>query len=555
MVLLSRLDTMSNAPETDFSTLAVLVIDDHPGMRTSLRMTLSNFGVTKTDMSQGAFDAVHRIKQRKYDVIVCDYNLGEGRDGQQLLEELRHSKLISLATVFLMVTAERTYEKVMSAVELAPDDYLIKPFTAEALQQRLGQVLKKKAAFAPVYRLMEDGLNAEAATVCDRIAALNPAYTIDAWRLKAELLIATGHIEESRQIYERILAMRAVPWARLGLAKTLFLQDQQQEAENLLLDLVDEAPDYMAAHDYLARVQEARNDLESALSTLSQAVEHSPNMLGRQRNLGDVAYSLGELETAERAFSTVVAKNVHSILRSPEDHARLARIQVEQGKFQEAGSVLKELRQHYANNPQAEFAANVVESLKESRAGNTEAAARLIEDALMLQETHGLGASENLSLDMAEACLSSGKEAQGLRMMQTLVDNNHDNSRLLAKSRQVFNKLDMADAGERIIKDSVKATVSLNNEAVLRARAGDLVEAAAMLRDAAERLPNNVQILLNAAQAQLSLIARDGWDAELAGHVELYLAQARQRNPEHPKLIKVDTMRRDLAKKFGVKLP
>ncbi|MBK6742410.1 MAG: response regulator [Hydrogenophilales bacterium] len=166
---------MSNAPETDFSTLAVLVIDDHPGMRASLRMTLSNFGVTKTDMSQGAFDAVHRIKQRKYDVIVCDYNLGEGRDGQQLLEELRHSKLISLATVFLMVTAERTYEKVMSAVELAPDDYLIKPFTAEALQQRLNQVLKKKAAFAPVYRLMEEALNAEAATVCDRIAALNPA--------------------------------------------------------------------------------------------------------------------------------------------------------------------------------------------------------------------------------------------------------------------------------------------------------------------------------------------------------------------------------------------
>lgn len=543
---------MSHIPEIDFSTLTVLVIDDHPGMRTSLRITLSNFGVTKTDMCQGAFDAVHRIKQRKYDVIVCDYNLGDGRDGQQLLEELRHAKLISMATVFLMVTAERTYEKVMSAVELAPDDYLIKPFTAEALQLRLSQVLKKKQAFAPVYRLMEDDLLADAATVCDRVATQSPAYTIDAWRLKAELLISVGHIDEARQIYERILAMRAVPWARLGLAKTLFLQERQEEAEHMLLDLVDEAPDYMAAHDNLARVQEARNDLQSAMATLGQAVARSPNMLGRQRALGDVAFSLGELETAERAFSTVVAKNVHSILRSPEDHARLARIQIEQGKLQEAGAVLKELRQHYANDPHADFAANVVESLKEAHAGNPEAAARLIEDALKLQEAHGLAPSENLSLDLAHACLKSGKEAHGLRLMQTLVDNNHDNNRLLAKSRQVFGKLDMAEAGERIIKDSVKAAVSLNNAAVMRARAGDLAEAAAMLRDAAERLPNNVQVLLNAAQAQLTLINRDGWDAEVAVFAEKYLEQARVRNPEHPKLVKVEGLWRDLQKKFGV---
>jgi DNA-binding response OmpR family regulator len=543
---------MSNLPQLDFSNLTVLVIDDHPGMRSSLRMTLSNFGVTKTDMSQGAFDAVHRIKQRKYDVIICDYNLGEGRDGQQLLEELRHAKMISLATVFLMVTAERGYEKIMSAAELAPDDYLIKPFTAEALQQRLSQVLKKKQAFTQVYRLLEADLFTQAATLCDQVATQFPAYTIDAWRLKAELLVTIGRVEDARQIYERILAMRAVPWARLGLAKILFQQERLDEAEHMLLDLVSDAPDFMAAQDTLARVQEARNDLAAAMATLDQAVARSPNTLGRQRALGDVAFSLGELETAERAFSKVVARNVHSILRSPEDHARLARIQIEQGKFQEAGAVLKELRQHYADDPNAGFAANVVESLKEAHAGNREAAARLIEDAIKLQDEHGLAPSENLSLDLAHACLKSGKEAHGLRLMQTLVDNNHDNNRLLAKSRQVFGALDMAETGERIIKDSVKAAVTLNNDAVLRARAGDLAEAAAMLRDAAEQLPNNVQILLNAAQAQCTMIARDGWNSEAAACAEKCLERARRRNPEHPKLIKVEALWRDLAKKFGV---
>lgn len=545
---------MSNVPEINFNQLTVLVIDDHPGMRASLRITLSNFGVTKTDMCQGAFDAVHRIKQRAYDVIVCDYNLGEGRDGQQLLEELRHSGLISLATVFLMVTAERTYEKVMSAVELAPDDYLIKPFTAEALQQRLTQVLRKKAAFAPVYQLMQQGMNAEAAVACDTIAATHPPYTIDAWRLRAELLMTIGQIDEARQIYERILAMRAIPWARLGLAKVMYMQEQYAEAEAQLLDLVDEAPDYLAAQDYLAKVQEAREEPEAALATLTRAVERSPNMLGRQRVLGDVAYSLGDMETAERAFATVVEKSTHSILRSPEDHARLARVFVEQGKLQEAGNTIKTLRQHYPDNAMAELAANVVESMKESRAGNADAAARLVEQAMRVQSDKGLTLSDNLSLDLAHACMSAGKQEQGMDLLRALVDNNHDNPRVLAKTRRAFESLGMADEGETIIHGSVKAAVSLNNEAVMRARAGELAEAVAMLREAAERLPNNTQIQLNAAHAQLSLIARDGWDAEQAEFVERCLDLARARGPDHPKLLKVETLRRDLAKKFGVRL-
>jgi len=495
---------------------------------------------------------VHRIKQRAYDVIVCDYNLGEGRDGQQLLEELRHGKLIPLATVFLMVTAERTYEKVMSAVELAPDDYLIKPFTADALQMRLGQVLKKKAAFAPVYRLLEADLLAEAVEACDRVAGRAPAYSIDAWRLKAELLLSLGRVDEARQIYEQILALRAVPWARLGLAKSLFMQEQQAESEAMLLDLVDDAPDYMLAQDFLARVQEARDDAAGALATLTRAVERSPNVLGRQRTLGDVAWSLGEVETAERAFATVVSKGVHSILRTHEDHARLARLQVEQGKLQEAGATLRELRQHFPNAPAASFAANVVESLMESRAGNPEAARRLVDEAMRLQAEAGLTVSENLSLDLAQACLAGGHTEAGMQMMQTLVDNNHDNSRLLAKSRRVFQHLDMADAGERLIKDSVKAAVALNNEAVMRARAGKLAEAAAMLREAAERLPNNVHVLLNAAHAQITMMQREGWEAHAADFAAQCLAQVRARSPDHPKLIKVEALWRELARKYGV---
>ncbi|MEQ1668119.1 MAG: response regulator, partial [Sulfuriferula sp.] len=67
----------------DFAKKRVLIIDDSPAMCTSLRNTLSNFGMSKCETSNSGNEAVFRIRQRTFDIIVCDYCLGEGSDGQQ----------------------------------------------------------------------------------------------------------------------------------------------------------------------------------------------------------------------------------------------------------------------------------------------------------------------------------------------------------------------------------------------------------------------------------------------------------------------------------------
>ena len=142
----------SSDERIDYAALRALVVDDYPGIRSALRLTLSNIGVTKVQLVSNAAEAIFQIKIKHYDFILCDFNLGEGRDGQQLLEELRHSNLISLETVFIMVTAESYYEKVAATAELAPDDYMIKPFSAELLHGRLEGTLLRKLAFKKVYR-------------------------------------------------------------------------------------------------------------------------------------------------------------------------------------------------------------------------------------------------------------------------------------------------------------------------------------------------------------------------------------------------------------------
>ena len=104
----------SDDASIDYSALRALVVEDYPGMRNALRLTLSNFGITKVQLVSSASEAIYHVKQKSYDFILCDFNLGDGRDGQQLLEELRHSNLITIETVFIMVTAESYYEKVVA---------------------------------------------------------------------------------------------------------------------------------------------------------------------------------------------------------------------------------------------------------------------------------------------------------------------------------------------------------------------------------------------------------------------------------------------------------
>ena len=77
--------------ELNFAEKRVLIIDDHPGMRSSMRAILSAFGVVFVEMASTANEAIRRLQAKPFDIIICDYFLGDGSDGQQLLEQMRRT--------------------------------------------------------------------------------------------------------------------------------------------------------------------------------------------------------------------------------------------------------------------------------------------------------------------------------------------------------------------------------------------------------------------------------------------------------------------------------
>jgi DNA-binding response OmpR family regulator len=261
--------------------LSALIIEPHAGMRATIHNMLTLCGLNKVDHAGSSNQAVKHLGVKHYDLILCEYGLEGGQDGQQLLEDVRHHKLMPLSTMFFMVTAEGDYGKVVSAAELGPTDYILKPFTADRLVERIARGLDRRNALLPVTTLMEQGSQREAIDACIAGEAKHPRYLVDFMRLRAELHMFLGEPEQAEPLYRRLVETKAIAWARLGLAKTLFLRERFGEARELLEDLVDSNRNFVDAYDWLARTQEAVGELDQAQATLTEAVAVSPHAVRR----------------------------------------------------------------------------------------------------------------------------------------------------------------------------------------------------------------------------------------------------------------------------------
>ena len=533
-----------------------LLIDRHPNARNSLRIMLSALGVTAVHNAGSSAEVLRQVKAHHFDIILSDYQLEDGRDGQQLLEELRQQHLVALTTVFIVITGERAYHNVVSVAELAPDDYLIKPFTADELHGRLIRALYKKHFFAQLYEQLDNGAFSEALTTCEGLVAQESGFLFDALRLKGEILNALGRHAEAKAVYEQVLEQRVVPWAKMGLAMALRGQQQMTEALAVGESLVDDFPEFTAAYDFLAEVQEDMGQSAEAQETLQRAATISPNNSSRQRLVGDVAARNNDLPAAEKAYGKVLERRRGSSLKNIDDYTNLSRIMVERGHTEGAKKINDELRRDWRGNKQGELAALVMEGLCAEKEGDPAKAKRAVEQAILLHEAiknEGGAApvSQNLTLDLAQACLATGNEAAAQEIVRKVAAENHENRAMIAQVQSIYTKAGMEQNGQELLAQVGREIVELNNRGVLAARSGDVQGSVQLLMEAAERVPN-LQFLVNATKAIFTLLEIKGWDANLAKRGLRYLEMAQTKDIRNPRVISARETYQRVARKYGV---
>ena len=319
----------------ELAGLTALIIDPHVGMRASIHNMPSLGGMSKIEYANKSGTAIRPLKHKTFDLVICEYDLGQDQqDGQQLLEDLRHNNLIPLSTIFFMVTAERTHGKIVSAAEFALTDYVLKPFTADTLMERISTAIEKRNALMPVYRMMELGNLGDAIEICQTSEDSKAPHRVDFLRLRAEMHMTLGEVSAAEEIYTELLSKHSIAWAHLGLASTLFMQERFEEAEERLLALIETKKEFLDAYDWLAKTQEARGNLTAMQATLEGAVAHSPYGLRRLRKLGKVALQNGDNEQATEELEVALLACKESIGLSNETKITLAKNCLETGMEQ-----------------------------------------------------------------------------------------------------------------------------------------------------------------------------------------------------------------------------
>ncbi|AYH45188.1 tetratricopeptide repeat-containing response regulator [Azoarcus sp. DN11] len=533
----------------ELERLNFLIVESNQGMRSQLRSMLNSFGIANVKFAPSAGMAISRLRDRRYDVILSEYNLGDGQDGQHLLEDLRNKEIIPLDTLFIMITGERNYERVVSAAELVPNDYILKPLTPDMLHVRLLRALEKREIFQPVYRMIETGDTQQAIELCAARAESHPRYRTDFLRLEAEQHAALGHTEQAEAIYREILTARVVPWARLGLARMLFAKKDYAAAEEILSELVAENSRYVDAYDWLARTREETGRLKEARDVLASAVSLSPHRLKRLRHLGSVQFAAGDTAEAERTLAEVVRKGKYSDFRDPEDHVQLVRAQLSQGRTAEAQATIRDLESSMEGLSTTPACASLSKALYHTRTGSPELAQAALQDAL--QTGSALSA---LSLDMKQelvkACLDNHLEAAGSQLVIDILRNAAD-ERTVEKTRAILRergRSDLSNELEERVHVEVRALISAGAEMV---KAGNFDGAVREMMAAVQKMPGNPHVLFNAALAVLRHIENRGWNERLAAQARGLIARTRRLDPTNPRLEALSGFMQQLVRKYA----
>ena len=125
----------------DRTALKFLVVDDFPTMRRIVRNLLKELGFTKVDEAEDGAIALTKLRGGGFDFVVSDWNM-PNMDGLQLLQAVRADQNLKSLPV-LMITAEAKKENIIAAAQSGAHGYIVKPFTAATLSEKLDKIFEK----------------------------------------------------------------------------------------------------------------------------------------------------------------------------------------------------------------------------------------------------------------------------------------------------------------------------------------------------------------------------------------------------------------------------
>jgi tetratricopeptide (TPR) repeat protein len=520
----------------------ILVIEDYDYFRIAVKNMLTFFGVKAIDEAVNGEEAIDKMSSKSYDLVMCDYNLGPGKDGQQVLEEVKYRNYITQSTIFIMITADNSMDKFMGAMEYKPDDYLIKPFTRETLEKKIKNLIERKELLRGVEKAIADGDYTRALAKCESDILKKPRNLADFYRLKGEILFKMGNHEETERFYTNIMTLGKLPWAMMGLARVKFVTERHEEAVGLLEKLIAVNNKVMAAYDFLAEVLKKMGKPLEAQKVLMRAVAISPKEIRRQKELGQLSYDNKDLAVAEKSLKAAVKQGKNSRFKSADNYSMLANILIDKGAREEGIAVLNHGHREFHNDREGAIQIAMSESMVYTRLDRRDKAKEAIDRAVDIARNHPRKGSAKVEIDLAKALILRGDAETGMDILRRLIQNNHEDTEVLDLVRQAFRDLRLEVEGQKLVDTAVDEVIAMNNEGARLVREGDLEKAITYFQKATEVLPDNKIINANAAYAHILYMQQNKPNTAYLIKVRVYLDRVNRLDKDYKDLQKLRSM-------------
>jgi tetratricopeptide (TPR) repeat protein len=437
-------------------------------------------------------------------MILCDNNLGKGKSGQQVLEELRSTDNPCSDSLFILVSAENSKGTIMAAYDYEPDAYLAKPITPKALDQRLGRLIEQRVELKAIHAAQKSGDDQLAITLCKELVASGSRYANACQKLLGQLYLKKNDLAAAEAVYRAVLDNRELEWAQLGMVKTKLAQNDLLGAQQWLENILQANPLCMKGYDLQAELFKLQNDSEGLQNILQKATDISPLSILRQQALGDIAQQNNDLVTAANALKRAVKLGENSCFDKAEIHSLFAQTTIDlfsidkelaKPLIREAITCINNLEENFGKKNLRKVESLLLESQLQVCAGDQ----RRAQDALVSAQS-SLGNTKDedalsVQIELVRTLRLIGKADEAQQLLGDLLH------RYAGKEEQL-QRLDVLLDEPRSEKNKLMVA-EINKKGIAFYNAKDFAAAADAFKTALQKLPNHVGLRLNYVQAMI----------------------------------------------------
>ncbi|UZE95509.1 tetratricopeptide repeat protein [Alkalimarinus alittae] len=528
-----------------------IVIDDLGASVAIGRNMLMSLGAKQVDTAHDYQSAFILLARKKYDIVLCDFNLGTGLNGQQLLRDLRHIGRLSYTTLFIVVSAERTKNIVLGTIECEPDGYIAKPFTQGDFIQRLTRLVERQDAFLAFNQALDNKLYAEAFAEADKVRASQPKYNNLALRKKAGTLYELKQFEGALEQFDKALEKRPVTWAQIGRARCIAELGNTAQAIEEFENVIKNNGLAVPAIDSLATCQLREGRKKEAQATVLKAISLSPMSIERQRWLGELSMDIGEIETAVKANRSVIQLAQGTLKESVKQYQTFSRSlrkaieeetdsKVINERIRDGRRVIKEGQKKFEDDESLKINDTLYRALDKFKQGDNEETIAIV-DAAVARHKELLAEQPTLIIDIAETKLLAGDRPSAEAMLRKLMVDHKDNRHLVDQAQSILD-IPLSHHQRVLITER-------NRQGKHHYDTGDYEHALSSFREALSLYPQHPSINLNAIQATLKLIESGKRSEKALTEAMGYLNAIVPLEDDHPEYSRKEAFEKYLKKR------